>query len=85
MNPAAIDTNLFNTSVGVFKRETGLFLLDKAHGMVKERLFFNDVEVPSATDIKNLIGDEKYQKLKEEVENYSLWLDTYISAVASRY
>lgn len=75
-----VDYSEFHTSIGVFRRETTIYELSECSSAAETRLFFNGVEYSDAQEIKEMLGDDDYNKLKSEVNKYSTVLDCFMSA-----
>lgn len=79
MKQKLVDTNVIHTTVGTFKREIIVYEVTGNGCEVATAIFFNGKEYDDASELKEILGPEKYKKLKNEVEVYSTVLDCFMS------
>ena len=79
MQQKLIDSNEIYTSVGVFKREIIIYELQNTTCPVSIGLYFNGKEYNDVSELKSILEDDDFNKLKSEVEMYSTVLDCFMS------
>ena len=79
MQQKLIDSNEIYTSVGVFKREIIIYELQNTTCPVSIGLYFNGKEYNDVSELKSILEDDDFNKLKSEVEMYSTVLDSFMS------
>ena len=79
MQQKLLDSNEIYTSVGVFKREIVIYELKNATCPVSTSLYFNRKEYNDVSELKSILEDDDFNKLKSEVEMYSTVLDCFMS------
>lgn len=83
MEAIIVDTNEIKTSVGTFKRTIKISRLNDFVFGVAVSLFFDDIEYDDVKELKFFLGDEAFDKMKSEVEDYSSVLDFFMQAFPS--
>ena len=83
MEAIIVDTNEIKTSVGTFKRTIEILRLNDFGFGVAVSLFFDDIEYAEANELKFFLGEEAFDKMKSEVEDYSSVLDFFMQAFPS--
>ena len=83
MEAIIIDSNEIKTSVGTFKRIIEISRINDRGCGVAVSLYFDDVEYDDAHELRLFLGDEPFDKMKSEVEDYSSVLDFFMQAFPS--
>ena len=83
MEAIIIDSNEIKTSVGTFKRIIEISRINDRGCGVAVSLYFDDVEYDDTHELRLFLGDEAFDKMKSEVEDYSSVLDFFMQAFPS--
>lgn len=83
MDAIIIDTNEIKTSVGTFKRTIEISRINDFGCGVATTLYFDGIEYDDVKELKFFLGDEAFDKMKSEVEDYSSVLDFFMQAFPS--
>ena len=79
MQQKLIDSNEIYTSVGVFKREIIIYELQNTTCPVSTSMYFNGKEYNDVSELKAMLGEDDFNKMKSEVEMHSTILDCFMS------
>lgn len=84
MKEVLVNTIDYVTSVGVYHRESHMFL-ENGCGAIKHRKFFNGKEYDTVNELEADIGSEKFKILGDEVKELSFLFDAQINASMCHY